>query len=201
MIEAAIDDGGQADPIKPKKRWNWWKIGFFVMLFLFECAREWAVVVSYEPPKISVSDHVTRVATLVSATGRWTRTDDGSPLTPSGTSITCWENEGRCYEVSYNILDGYARTPTLEVFDAKFADDAVTYQNDVPDCARYSVRIDLQLKQVLATRERKDNPGNPMCRNMERQIHMKLADGFQPYLPAHEHFLPILWLAGKLLGN
>src|SRR3546814_16654116 len=42
--------------------------------------------------------------------------------------------------------------------------DAVTYENDNPDCARYHVRIDLGLKQVFAVRERKDR------RSEERRV-------------------------------
>src|SRR3546814_15610347 len=61
---------------------NWWKIGFFVMLIMFEAAREWAVAMTYEPPKISSGFYVGRVETLVSATGRWKRTEKGSELVP-----------------------------------------------------------------------------------------------------------------------
>lgn len=49
--------------------------GFFVMLFLFEGAREWAVIATYEPPKITVSNYVGRVQALVTATGRGQRLD------------------------------------------------------------------------------------------------------------------------------
>src|SRR3546814_10348243 len=95
---------------------------------------------TYEPPKISSGFYVGRVETLVSATGRWKRTDKGSELVPGAVRITCWQEEGRCYEISYSIMNGYAGTPHLDEFDAKFSEDAVTYENDNPDCARYNVR-------------------------------------------------------------
>src|SRR3546814_3033305 len=103
--------GDQAG-VKPAR--NWWKIGFFVMLIMFEAAREWAVAMTYEPPKISSGFYVGRVETLVSATGRWKRTDKGSELVPGAVRITCWQEEGRCYEISYSIMNGYAGTPHLD---------------------------------------------------------------------------------------
>ena len=180
---------------------NWWKIGFFVMLFLFEGAREWAVAVSAEPAKISTSLHVGRVDTFVSATGRWKRLDDGSKLIPGAVRIDCWEREARCYEAGYNVNNGYVGTPSIDVYDATFSDEAVTYENDVPDCARYRVRIDLKLKQVFASRDRKENPGNPSCRALEKRVQMTLGDGFEYEDPFEEHFLPLLWIVKKALGN
>lgn len=180
---------------------NWWKIGFFVMLFLFEAAREWAVAVSSEPPKISASLFVNRVNTLVSATGRWKRLDDGSKLIPGAVRIECWQQEARCYEVGYNVTNGYVGTPSLDIFDASFSDDAVTYSNDVPDCARYSVRIDLNLEKVFATRDRKENPGNPNCKSLERRVEMILGDGYEYQDRFEDHFLPLLWILKKTLGN
>src|SRR3546814_20527148 len=90
--------GDQAG-VKPAR--NWWKIGFFVMLIMFEAAREWAVAMTYEPPKISSGFYVGRVETLVSATGRWKRTDKGYELVPGAVRIPCWQEEGRSYEISY----------------------------------------------------------------------------------------------------
>src|SRR3546814_13733880 len=104
--------GDQAG-VKPAR--NWWKIGFFVMLIMFEAAREWAVAMTYEPPKISSGFYVGRVETLVSATGRWKRTDKGSELVPGAVRITCWQEEGRCYEISYSIMNGYARSEERRV--------------------------------------------------------------------------------------
>ncbi len=198
---AALDASTVDEAPKVKRRWNWWKIGFFVMLFLFEGAREWAVIATYEPPKIAVSNYVGRVQTLVTAAGRWQRLDGGSPMVPGATKITCWQNERKCYEVSYGFLNGYVGEPSLDVFDAKFSDDAVTYENDNPKCARYAVRIDLKLKKVIATRDRKENPAEGTCQNMERRIEMTLGDGFVFTHLEAEHFLPIFWLIAKSFGN
>src|SRR3546814_4786818 len=71
--EIVMASTGDQAGVKPAR--NWWKIGFFVMLIMFEAAREWAVAMTYEPPKISSGFYVGRVETLVSATGRWKRTD------------------------------------------------------------------------------------------------------------------------------
>src|SRR3546814_10528203 len=49
--EIVMASTGDQAGVKPAR--NWWKIGFFVMLIMFEAAREWAVAMTYEPPKIS----------------------------------------------------------------------------------------------------------------------------------------------------
>src|SRR3546814_13355187 len=66
--EIVMASTGDQAGVKPAR--NWWKIGFFVMLIMFEAAREWAVAMTYEPPEISSGFYVCRVETLVSATGR-----------------------------------------------------------------------------------------------------------------------------------
>lgn len=182
------------DLAKAKPIHNWWKVGFFVMLFLFEMAREWAVIATYAPPKFSVSKHIGRVQTLVSATGRWRRTDGGSDLIPGAVRITCWEDRGVCHEISYNILNGNAGTPDMSTYDAKFTGDRVTYENDVPTCARYQVTIDLNVERVFALRQRKADATDPACESLERRVEMELADGWEPYNPPREHFVPLVWL-------
>src|SRR3546814_19507008 len=71
--EIVMASTGDQAGVKPAR--NWWKIGFFVMLIMFEAASEWAVAMTYEPPKVPSGFYVGRVETLVSATGRWKRTD------------------------------------------------------------------------------------------------------------------------------
>jgi hypothetical protein len=176
----------KAKPIR-----NWWKVGFFVMLFLFEFAREWAVLSTYAPPKFSVSKHIGRVETLVSATGRWRRTDGGSALIPGAVRITCWEDRGVCHEISYNIFNGYAGTPDMSTFEAKFTGDRVTYENDVPACARYQVTIDLNVERAFALRERKSDTVDSGCRSLERRVEMELGDGWDTNSPTKGHFVPL----------
>src|SRR3546814_18819377 len=89
---------------------------------------------TYEPPEISSGFYVGRVETLVSATGRWKRTDKGSELVPGAVRITCWQEEGRCYEISYRIMNGYAGTPHLDEFDAKFSEDRSEERRGGKEC-------------------------------------------------------------------
>ena len=179
---------------------NWWKIGFFVMLFLFEGAREWAVIAAYEPPKISTSTYVGRALDLTTATGSWKRIDGGSELSPNSVRITCWQREGKCYESTYSVFNGYVGTPELDVFDAQFSDDGVTYENETPECVKYSVRIDLGVEKVLATRLRKPNQFNQACNAVESKISMILADGFDVPDQTRDHILPVFWMIRNTFG-
>lgn len=58
--------------------------------------------------------------------------------------------------------------PTVVRFDARCSLEAVSYENGNPDCARYSVRIDLRLKKVIAVRDRKDGRKLPQSRTPDR---------------------------------
>lgn len=174
------------------RRRNWWKIGFFVMLFLFECAREWAVLASYPEPKVATMDYVGSVGDSVRATGRWVRIDNGGAMVPAAVVIECDRARGECDEMVATAMNGYVGEPTLDRFNATFTPDAVSYENDLPECARYSVRIDLKLKKVFAVRERKPNPTNVNCRNFEPKIEMTLGNGYQPSdNNVSEHFVPL----------
>ncbi|UYY59868.1 hypothetical protein [Sphingomonas sp. S2-65] len=175
------------------QRRNWWKIGFFVMLGLFEFAREWAVIASYPEPKIATSAYVGSYGGFTTAKGRWLRLDGGGSMMPSAVVIECWEEQRECLEVTAHVNDGYLSEPVVDRFDATFAADAVSYENDNPDCAKYAVRIDLKLKKVIAVRDRKDNPKNEMCSKLEPRIEMTLGDGYQRNdKPFEGHFVPVI---------
>lgn len=175
------------------KRCNWWKIGFFIMLVLFELAREWAVLASYPEPKIATSAYVGSFGGFTSAKGRWIRLDGGSSIVPTAVNIECSEERRECLEVTAHSNDGYLSEPNVDRFDASFTSDAVSYKNDDPDCASYSVRIDLNLKKVIAVRIRKENPTNDMCAGLERRVEMTLGDGYQSSdKPTTGHFVPLI---------
>src|SRR3546814_17362347 len=98
-------------------------------------------------------------------------------------------------------MNGYAGTPHLDEFDAKFSEDAVTYENDNPDCARYHVRIDLGLKKVFAVRERKDRPANPGCAALEKRVAMAIGAGLEFYDAVHKNFPTFVWVLNEARGN
>lgn len=90
------------------------------------------------------------------------------------------------------ISDGFVYAPELDWFDAEFAPDAVSYVNDVPNCVRYAVRLDLKMEKVIAVRDRKPSPTDARCSNMEQRIEMQLGDGYEPGKPALDgHFVPL----------
>jgi hypothetical protein len=189
-------------------RWNWWKIGFCVALLAFEVTREVAVIGANEPQRVGVTSRVWGYDGYAHATGRWRRTDEGSDLMPGATVIECWQDRGECTEVTAQSFDGLLMEPDVSRFDATFSDNSVSYVNDIPNCAKYSVRIDLNMKEAFAVRDRKADPSMPNCDLLEPRIEMRLGDGYETGDSdraelRHEHFLPLLsawWAIAELLS-
>lgn len=183
-------------PSSPAKRFNWWKLAFFVALFAFEAAREAAVISIANDAMPNGSASVFRHDGYVAASGTWKRIDGGSKLSPVVVTLDCREETGNCIEATTGMSERYVYPPDITVHDATFTADAVTFVNDVPDCARYTVRIDTELKKAFAIRQRKQNPANPRCRDIEERIEMQLADGFELNRAKYDdHFLPLLRVA------
>ena len=177
----------------PSKRFNWWKIGFFVALVAFEVAREVAVISSATEATPNGSASVFQHDGYVAASGTWKRIDGGSKLSPVVVALDCRAETGNCIEATTGMSERYVYPPDITVHDATFTADAVTFVNDVPDCARYTVRIDTELNKAFAVRQRKENPANPRCRDIEDRIEMQLADGFEIDPSRYDdHFLPLL---------
>lgn len=189
------------DEPKPKwwKRTNWWKVAFFVLLIVFEF-RELLVVQMNERPLAGGIASVYSAQGLTVARGTWKRLDNGSEMVPASVTIQCWEERGQCHEATANMFDGKSlMPPEIDTFDAKFGPDAVTYENDDPICAKYSVRIDLKLEKVIAVRDRKADAKGEMCANLEPHIEMMLVSATDiKFDPLKGHFLPLFQIL-KLL--
>lgn len=184
---------GSANGVGPKPRRNWWKAAFFVVLIAFELTRELAVLAGAEGARPNTHAHLFSYGGYVSAQGSWKRIDGGGALVPGTVTIECQRETGRCLEASVMVSEQYVYAPEIDWFDARFSPDAVSYENDLPDCARYSVRLDLKMQKVFAVRDRKENPSNPNCANLERRIEMQLGDGFESSRTALDgHFVPII---------
>ena len=181
------------DSASSLKRLNWWKISFFVTLLAFEIVREAFVISSSAEAQPNGLATVFRHGGYVAARGTWKRIDGGSHLSPVTASIDCREETGTCIEATTGMSEHYVYPPEIDIHRATFAADAVTFVNDVPDCARYTVRIDTELKTAFSVRQRKENPVNPRCKDIEERIEMQLADGFE-FDPAKydDHFLPLV---------
>jgi len=178
-----------------KRRWNWWKVGFFAMLILFEIAREFAVLAGAEGAQPAALKTIYGDADYVAAQGRWLRSDGGSPIEPGAVTIQCRRETGQCVEASVVAHADNFMAPEVDWFSAKFSQDGVSYVNDDPVCARYSVRIDLVQKRAFATRELKDGPKNEVCSKLEPRIAMELRDGFiSDPAPFAGHFVPLVQL-------
>lgn len=181
---------------------NWWKIAFFVLLVAFEITREIAVVSGKPQARPNSNAMVSAYSDLgyVGAEGTWKRIDGGGKLVPGTTKIECWRERGQCIEAHTMIYENSVFAPDLSYFPAKFSSDAVSYENDAPACARYSVRIDLNLKKAFAIRDRKENPANENCAKLERRIEMQLADGYEYDDKMGDSFLPIFSLFKLAFG-
>ena len=182
-----------ANGIGPKPRRNWWKAAFFVVLIAFELTREFAVLAGAEGARPNTPAHLFSYDGYVNAQGSWKRIDGGGALVPGTVTIECQRETGRCLEASVMVSEQYVYAPEIDWFDARFSPDAVSYENDRPDCARYSVRLDLKMQKVFAVRDRKENPSNSNCANLERRIEMQLGDGFEFSRTGLDgHFVPII---------
>ena len=141
---------------------------------------------------------VSSFGVFTTAQGRWTRIDGGDPMAPGAVTIDCRSDLGRCDEVNVSVNDGWVTRPMLDSYPATFTTDQISYSNDDPICARYSVRIDLKLKKVFAVRERKADR-TPTCASLEDRIEMTLGNGYQ-HDPNYydKHFLPVIWIISRI---
>ena len=176
----------------PAKR-NWWKLAFFVMLVLFEIAREIAVLASAQVAKPSSFSFVSNFGDYVSATGTWKRIDGGERLLPVTVSIECQENTGKCIEAYTSMIQNTVFAPDISTFDAKFTPDMVTYENNLPTCVKYLVRIDRKIEKAFSVRELKDGTNKTDCPKMEKRIEMQISNGLDKSEPIiQDHFVPII---------
>ncbi|MXO72076.1 hypothetical protein [Alteraurantiacibacter buctensis] len=172
---------------------NWWKYAFFVAIIAFELAREFAVLASSNGAEAIRDADLFHLDGYIRAEGTWRRSDGGERLLPGTVTIECLPEMGKCIEASVTFVDQYVSTPEIDWFDARFSADAVTYENNRPDCARYLVRLDIPQRRVTAVREKVPNASNPSCAVLEDRIEMELADGLDPNRSSFgEHNVPLL---------
>jgi hypothetical protein len=190
-LMAEADQSLPVTNIKPP--FNWWKLGFFIVLLAFEMAREVAVISASTPAKPISSSLVFGFDGYIKAEGSWKRIDGGEELVPGTLAIECERETGRCIEAVTMIHDNYVYAPDISFFNATFTRDTVSFENTTAACVNYSVRIDLKMSKAFAVRTRKANPDNINCSKLENRIEMQLADGFEVNdNPAKGHFVPIL---------
>lgn len=193
----------EADAVTPRGQ-RWWKIGFFVLLFVFEFTREVAVMNAYQTPQLAVLKLVKHYGQFVMAEGRWIRSDRGGDrLIPLMAVIRCDRETSKCEETTVNTHDNYVNTPDTSRYEATFTPDMVSYVNDDADCVRYTTRIDLKMENASQMRERKPST-NPQCAIMEKRMEMRLDDGYQhedSKVALKGHFLPIIQALIALFGG
>jgi hypothetical protein len=184
----------------PARR-NWWKLAFFAMFLLFEIAREIAVLAASQQAEPASTSYVSSLDSYgyVSVKGSWKRIDGGENLLPTSVAIECRENMGKCIEASTWMDKNNVFAPEIDIFDATFTPDMVTYENDYPKCAKYFVRIDLKLQKAFSVRELKKT-NKTECSKMEKRIEMQISDGYDKSgVIAQYHFVPILDILGAII--
>lgn len=184
------------EPRQPDKPRNWWKYGCVAALLAFELTREIAVLAGSAPAQPNGFRRVFHANGYVTARGRWWRVNGNSELVPGLVTIECTALSGECIEASTTIFDNRSvMPPEIERFQAKWDATSVSYVNDNPDCARYSVRIDWVEQRATSTRMRKKNPNNLDCAGLEPKLEMELGDGFKAGQSNNEldkHFVPLV---------
>jgi len=190
----------EVSKIEPTKAGrNWWKVGFFVLLVVFEFTREFLVLANDAQANPSSMANIFATRDWVDMDGRWRRIDNGEALVPGGVAVKCNRDQGTCIEATYSIYDKTSvMGPDISVYDATWGPDEVTYENDFPICAKYVTRIDFKLKKAFQVRERKDTAESrkePHCKILEPRIETQLGDGYEfndNLFNANKHFVPFL---------
>lgn len=201
--------------MEPTSQRNWWKIGFFVLLFALEVARE-IIVLGNDASNVEAQPLIAEIVFSMGGdtrvTGTWTRTDGGDPLVTTGVAIRCIEKNGICIEAAYktNGLNVYA--PDITIYDAEFGANHITFRDASSACMNYLTRIDLATKKVTRIRERRlleDDASalspeiKQLCDTSDDRIEMVLSDTDNrrsPKDPLEGHFLPI-FSAVSWVGN
>ncbi len=183
------------------RRRNWWKIGFFVVLFAFELAREWAVLAAAQQAWPNISYQFDSYDGFTKARGIWKRVDGGEGLVPVAVTIECRRELGKCVSMSTSMNGMSVFAPEADWFDATFSADGVSYENALPVCVTMAVKIDTRMGKVFAVRTRKPNTQDEMCKGMEARIETQLADGFDNHNfdSTRGHFVPIVSLISAIL--
>lgn len=190
----------------PKRRSVLLVIALVISLTAFEVAREGWVIAENEPVfggMFTLTGSADQG--FVIASGTWKRSDEGSPMVPGVTEIRCLKYLDICIEATANVSAGSrSMFMYMDLFSpTEFSDSAVAYENDNPQCAKYSVRIDLAQNRVTATRARKENPELETCKTLEPRIAMELGNGYETVSNAkwmENHFLPLAKIARALFN-
>lgn len=182
---------------------NGWKIAFFVAAFLFECAREIAVLEA-SPPLPSTSGRLFAVDAnqFVSAEGEWLRTDGGAPLYRKPASIECRKARGICILSDAQVLGDRIMPPMITILDAEFLDDIIRFEDPAPLCVTYRYEINLKSGAIFSERRAKDRGSMPThtsgdpCNGVEKIVRARFTGSSEitgePFDNLSNHFVPIL---------
>ena len=192
----------QTKPLSFWRRRNWWKIGFFVALFAFECAREIAVIEGASGAQPNVRFALDRYERYTNATGVWKRTDGGGNMSPAIIQIDCYESRGSCVVADVQMTQRDVFPPNISTVDAQFAPDSINFTVE-SGCTNLTYRLDFKLNKVNAIREAKPvtNNNDALCNNIQERIDLTLVDSPKSYEVTKGNFLPIFSFVKLLFAS
>jgi hypothetical protein len=181
------------------RTWNWWKIGFFVMLFVFEVTREMAVQAGDPYPGVPFNDiQRSPDGSLVTAEGQWERIrvagDLGDGLIPTAVRIQCWRDIEACLVATEDSAPGQAiMLPFIDRLPATFTPSAVELTDDSAMCVTWRYRIDTVRKVTVGVGTSRQSQ-LPSCRGIEERTETHLIGWSNANFEAwqHRHFLPVM---------
>ena len=183
------------------RTWNWWKIGFFTMLFMFEMEREWAVLNADPYPAVAFADVTAPPGNeIVSSEGQWRRINSGEALEYTAVRFDCTRSNGTCIMATEPWQHGGMMPPFIDIFPATFSNARVEMTDESSVCAVWRYRIDTVNQITLGLRTLKPT-NDPMCRGLEPRIEVRLSNWTVDDYGAwnDRHFRPLMYLMGKLL--
>jgi hypothetical protein len=186
------------------RAWNWWKIGFFVMLLVFEVTREMYVRAADPYPGVPFNEvSQTSDGSVVTAEGQWEQVGvrGNDPLIPTAVTIQCWRDIGACMVATEDQVPGQAiMLPFVDRLPATFTPTAVQFTDDIPVCSTWVYRIDTVRRVTVGVGTSTHSP-SPACRGTAERMEVRLIGwsnaNFEEW--EHRHFLPLIHGLGTVL--
>lgn len=184
-------------------RWNWWRIGFLVMLVVFEFTREFAVLESDVHPNIAIGSAISQRlgdGDLVTASGVLQR-DDGQEVRPNAIEIECHRDIGTCVTAQVHFDFGYVSTPDIDIIPATFTNTGAEFTDTFAYCTQVFYRID-GVHNVTTAVDSMKQPRDPVgCPHVVPTIAMHLSGpDFSHMHPLENHFVPLLRLVEAIIN-
>ncbi|MBS0481656.1 MAG: hypothetical protein JSR96_05775 [Proteobacteria bacterium] len=188
---------------KPKRRWrrlNWWKIGFFFMLFIFEICREIIVLQLDWKATPEVGYEILQDGDRTVATGFWKRTDNKEPMDGVPVSIQCDAKRGTCILVYLHLEGLNVSAPDILDLPARFTRGSIYFVDHKEYCVDGPIQIDL-IKKIVRHWHQSNCKNKSKNEYIEYILGGHLDSNFQNKSYDEEHFVPVIFLIKPIFKN